>query len=1089
MLLNETWTTKCNERIELRNSTHAVVAVSADRNKDYAFTENRGNRGHGGVAILARKALKIASVGPADDVRLVSVVVKGPRQDILVIAAYLPTGTSRDKCIEYQETIDRICTIIQEHGNGRFVLLGGDFNVDLRKDANSNKKFVLTMMKDYDLVVPQGIMEGGCSFYISETTAVSQLDYFLVGREHMHMIRGCNVIGRSALNRSDHEPVFIRIAVTVNACAMSTHGLRIDWAKARRQGRIEEYQNRIREGISRGMTIEDIVKSILDAATILPKKGKLNWASQWWTPELTQLRQACLMARATWKKAEGEEKEVAEKLFRQEKRRYLNKQKRMKLDKQAEGDKELEEQCRQLNPLYYQFMRHTQTGRSISRLKVQGQELFEPMEIAQAFLRHFERVGQPLNHNSFETYWKIAIDGVVESMCEQYEKNILRLDEVKEITEVEVTEALKALKRNKAPGSDGVTPEHLIEADGAASRGIAKCLQDILSTTRIPDNFKCGLITPVFKGHGGDPASTDSYRDISVLSTLCKVFEKILVERLNAELLSIGIPSELQFAYCKNRSTLQANFILQETISANRDLGRAVYVAFLDVRKCFNSVWHNGLLYKLICANVSPRVVLMLRSMYREFNVRVKIRGRLSDDGKILQGLKQGGVLSTSLLTLYMDDKIKMIQRASIGAMVGRMRVGIIAYADDEVLISSDPVEMQRLLDIAYHHSCLWRYKYNVTKCKVLVYGKRHYAGTWRLGDENVVGATEYTHLGIIMAPRGAPRRRVEEAMNKARRAMYSKCPYGLNISRMSPLTLHATWRVYAEPALTYSLAVTRLVDADMTYLEGMLLRVYRLMQGLPARVQKAATYAMLGALPCRIMVMKVTLQFLGFLFRAANEHALTKYVLLHGAENAERETSLARGWEKMLEELELPTLTDAVYRYKKCGQAEWNKMTRAAIQRRTEDEYRRIAREKESLWWLDRLVIAGRTDEPPEKFWPSTRYSAMGRLSTATRIKLLVGHSWVASGVARRHSARTSRCPLCREREETLEHFLYECTKLQEERKEAEARTGVKLQRAQEAVKTLLEAGPWESMLIHQVYKARVRKETEMSPDTAERV
>ena len=312
----------------------------------------------------------------------------------------------------------------------------------------------------------------------------------------------------------------------------------------------------------------------------------------------------------------------------------------------------------------------------------------------------------------------------------------------------------KLQKRNKAPGSDTVTPEHLIEADGAASRGIAESLQDILNTTQIPDNFKCGLITPVFKGHGGDPASTDSYRDISVLSILCKVFEKILVERLSVELLSSGIPSELQFAYCRNRSTLQANFILQETISANRDLGRAVYVAFLDVKKCFNSVWHNGLLYKLICANVSPRVVLTLRNMYREFNVRVKVRGSLSSDGKISQGLKQGGVLSTSLLTLYMDDKIKLIQRESIGAMVGSMRVGIIAYADDEVLISSDPVEMQRLLDVAYHHSCLWRYKYNVAKCKVLVYGRRHYAGTWRLGDGTVEGATEIYSSGNHHGPK-----------------------------------------------------------------------------------------------------------------------------------------------------------------------------------------------------------------------------------------------------------------------------------------------------------------------------------------------
>ena len=152
---------------------------------------------------------------------------------------------------------------------------------------------------------------------------------------------------------------------------------------------------------------------------------------------------------------------------------------------------------------------------------------------------------------------------MVESICEQYEENIGNLDQVEKIMDLEAREALKAPKCYKAPGHDTITPEHVIEADGAASQGIAECLQDILNTTEIPDNFKCGLVTPVFKGHGGDPASTDSYRDISILSILCKVFEKILVERLNIELLSNGIPSELQFAYCRNRSILQANFILQ----------------------------------------------------------------------------------------------------------------------------------------------------------------------------------------------------------------------------------------------------------------------------------------------------------------------------------------------------------------------------------------------------------------------------------------------------------------------------------------------------------------------------------------------
>ena len=219
-----------------------------------------------------------------------------------------------------------------------------------------------------------------------------------------------------------------------------------------------------------------------------------------------------------------------------------------------------------------------------------------------------------------------------------------------------------------------------------------------------------------------------------MLSILCKVFEKILLVRLSAELQNIEVPSELQFVYCKNRATLQANLILQEVISANRDLGRPVYVAFLDVKKCFNSVWHNGLRYKLICGNVSLRIVLALKNLYREFNVKVKVQSKMSTDGKIDQGLKQGGVLSTSLLTLFMDDKIKMIQRENIGATIGRKRVGIIAYADDEVLISCNPEELQRLLDVA-QHSCLWRYRYNVPNVKSLSMerGAMIAGGTWAM--------------------------------------------------------------------------------------------------------------------------------------------------------------------------------------------------------------------------------------------------------------------------------------------------------------------------------------------------------------------
>ena len=78
----------------------------------------------------------------------------------------------------------------------------------------------------------------------------------------------------------------------------------------------------------------------------------------------------------------------------------------------------------------------------------------------------------------------------------------------------------------------------------------------------------------------------------------------MVIQRVDERLKKVGIPSELQFTYQSERNTLQTNFILRGVISANRDIGKTVYAAFLDVQKCFNSVWHDGLIYKLISSNI-----------------------------------------------------------------------------------------------------------------------------------------------------------------------------------------------------------------------------------------------------------------------------------------------------------------------------------------------------------------------------------------------------------------------------------------------------------------------------------------------------
>ncbi len=60
------------------------------------------------------------------------------------------------------------------------------------------------------------------------------------------------------------------------------------------------------------------------------------------------------------------------------------------------------------------------------------------------------------------------------------------------------------------------------------------------------------------------------------------------------KLINIG-----RFAYQENKSCVQSSFVLQEIIHANVEKGSKVFCCFLDSTKAFDSVWFDGLFFKL----------------------------------------------------------------------------------------------------------------------------------------------------------------------------------------------------------------------------------------------------------------------------------------------------------------------------------------------------------------------------------------------------------------------------------------------------------------------------------------------------------
>ena len=115
----------------------------------------------------------------------------------------------------------------------------------------------------------------------------------------------------------------------------------------------------------------------------------------------------------------------------------------------------------------------------------------------------------------------------------------------------------------------------------------------------MPENLKTGIILPLVKGKGAKANNKDNYRGITMFPTLCKLYEMILLGRLEAFAKQRGFFSEMQFGFQEVVGYIEASFVKLETINHMLKRGSKVFSCFLDVRKAFNTMWIDGLLYKL----------------------------------------------------------------------------------------------------------------------------------------------------------------------------------------------------------------------------------------------------------------------------------------------------------------------------------------------------------------------------------------------------------------------------------------------------------------------------------------------------------
>ena len=101
----------------------------------------------------------------------------------------------------------------------------------------------------------------------------------------------------------------------------------------------------------------------------------------------------------------------------------------------------------------------------------------------------------------------------------------------------EVTLAIKRLKNNKSPESDGIPAEYLKAGGDVLAEHLHIVLQNVWSEEELPPEWNISEICAIFKNC--DVKECSNYRGISILNTAYKILSIILCGRLKPYLSSI----------------------------------------------------------------------------------------------------------------------------------------------------------------------------------------------------------------------------------------------------------------------------------------------------------------------------------------------------------------------------------------------------------------------------------------------------------------------------------------------------------------------------------------------------------------------
>lgn len=421
------------------------------------------------------------------------------------------------------------------------------------------------------------------------------------------------------------------------------------------------------------------------------------------------------------------------------------------------------------SPLYHEFKANKRTDLSfISNIKFEHGHTLSVEETAAAFLNTLIPDDNP------------EIDNDYHQEVRRYVNELPHTSVSDLATDEEFSNIVNSLATNKTSGHDKISNKMIKEASKTAGDLILSVFNQCISEGVFPSIWRKGFIKIIPKNGDKPPDDPKSYRPITLLPTLGKLLERLIVPRLLP-----GGPyfHENQYGFTAGKSTIDAAITVRKAVTDSN----ATYVLgiFLDISGAFDNAWWPMLLLKLKMRGCYRNIYSMLCSYFYNGTTMLSL-GHHSVSKSLTQGCPQGSVLGPYLWNLGFDDflSIPLPQGCSL-----------IGYADDGLLLiqANTRAQLERTANESLSLIIEWgtrnRLEFAPQKTyQLLLKGDLKVYPRIKINGINVKHKNSVCYLGFILERNFSFAEHIRQVGDKAKKNFYA-------MTRISTSTWGLTFR------------------------------------------------------------------------------------------------------------------------------------------------------------------------------------------------------------------------------------------------------------------------------------------------------